>query len=391
MGQTSMRDSVDVTGVEIREQGRVLAVNSGDRQLARFHAIWLRDNALDSETRDPSNGQRYISVLDIPTETRIESAELSADDTLRIRFLPEGKTVCFPVAWLLAHRYDQLSSTAPGWISPEITLWDASLAGSVHSAELEDLRADPDALLQWLSAIGQFGFAKVSGIPCESGAVSQVVDLFGFVRETNYGRVFDVRAEIDPVNLAYTNLGLEAHTDNPYADPAPTLQLVACLENSAVGGESIVVDGFRAVQQLLMESPEGFDLLSNYCARFEYTGSEAVTLRSRRPMIELAPDGELTGLRFNNRAISPLVDIPWEAMPAYYAAYRKLAEIISRPEAAICFRLEPGKLFIIDNTRVLHARKSFSGAGSRWLQGCYADKDGLLSTLRVLQSQLRPV
>ena len=137
-----------------------------------------------------------------------------------------------------------------------------------------------------------------------------------------------------------------------------------------------------------MESPEGFDLLSNYCARFEYTGSEAVTLRSRRPMIELAPDGELTGLRFNNRAIAPLVDIPWEDMPAYYAAYRKLAEIISRPEAAICFRLEPGKLFIIDNTRVLHARKSFSGAGSRWLQGCYADKDGLLSTLRVLQAQL---
>jgi len=35
----------------------------------------------------------------------------------------------------------------------------------------------------------------------------------------------------------------------------------------------------------------------------------------------------------------------------------------------------------------LHARRAYSGSGSRWLQGCYADKDGLLSTLRVLQQR----
>ena len=40
----------------------------------------------------------------------------------------------------------------------------------------------------------------------------------------------------------------------------------------------------------------------------------------------------------------------------------------------------------MDNTRVLHARKGYSGAGHRWLQGCYADKDGLLSTLAALEA-----
>ena len=39
----------------------------------------------------------------------------------------------------------------------------------------------------------------------------------------------------------------------------------------------------------------------------------------------------------------------------------------------------------LDNTRVLHARTAFSGTGSRWLQGCYVDKDGLLSTISTLQ------
>jgi hypothetical protein len=41
--------------------------------------------------------------------------------------------------------------------------------------------------------------------------------------------------------------------------------------------------------------------LACYCARFEYTGSSGVRLRSRRPMIELAPDGELTCISFNPR------------------------------------------------------------------------------------------
>ena len=50
----------------------------------------------------------------------------------------------------------------------------------------------------------------------------------------------------------------------------------------------------------------------------------------------------------------------------------------------VSFRLEPGEGFVVDNTRVLHARKGYSGEGSRWLQGCYADKDGLRSTYEAM-------
>jgi len=35
--------------------------------------------------------------------------------------------------------------------------------------------------------------------------------------------------------LAYTNLGIEPHTDNPYRDPVPTIQILYCLENSVRG------------------------------------------------------------------------------------------------------------------------------------------------------------
>jgi gamma-butyrobetaine dioxygenase len=65
-----------------------------------------------------------------------------------------------------------------------------------------------------------------------------------------------------------------------------------------------------------------------------------------------------------------------------------MGEIIDDPEMEITFRLEPGECFVVDNTRVLHARKGYSGAGTRWLQGCYADKDALFSRLAVLKRKL---
>jgi len=67
-------------------------------------------------------------------------------------------------------------------------------------------------------------------------------------------------------------------------------------------------------------------------------------------------------------------------MQDYYAAYRRFSEIINDAAMEVSFKLSPGEAFIVDNTRVLHARKGYSGTGTRWLQGCYADKDGLRST-----------
>lgn len=368
-------------------QGLELTWQGGRR--ARFHAIWLRDNAQDPETRAPGNGQRLITIGDIPADTRLASADIE-NGTLQLTFAPENKQVVFDQVWLAQHAYDcGHAARAMGWLSDVVVPWTADHQDQLHAAPLTQLQSDTQALQSWLAAVQRDGVAKVTEGPTESGALLQVAGLFGFVRETNYGRWFEVRTEVNPSNLAYTGLGLQAHTDNPYRDPVPTLQILYCLENSAEGGDSLVVDGFAVAQRLKEEDPHGFELLSKYCARFEYAGSDGVRLRSRRPMIELAPDGELIGIRFNNRSTAPIVDVPYDEMQAYYAAYRRFAEIVDDPAMAMAFKLEPGQSFIVDNKRVLHARNGYSGAGSRWLQGCYADKDGLLSTLAALSETRR--
>ena len=363
--------------------GHYLTATFDDGVAMRFHAVWLRDNALDPQTRAPGSGQRLIAPQDIPAETTL-AAVTTDGETLTVTFAPEEKTVTFRADWLRKHGYDLPAQSRPkGWVAEGIATWDRT-SGRIFRAGFDALGSDPAVLADWLGAVHRHGFALVTGGRHESGALLDVVGLFGHVRETNYGRFFDVRTEVNPTNLAFTGMGLQGHTDNPYRDPVPTLQLLYCLENSADGGESILVDGFRVAERLHREDPQAFDLLARYCARFEYAGARDVCIRSRRPMIELAPDGELRAVRFNNRSLAPITDVPFDDMEAYYAAYRRFGELVDDPEMQITFKLNPGECVMFDNMRILHARTGFSGEGSRWLQGCYSDKDGMLSTLAAI-------
>ncbi len=364
--------------------GNILSLTTPDATL-RFHAIWLRDNAQDAATRSPGNGQRLITLADIPADTTIRNARIDDAGQVAVTFSPEDKTVEFDPDWLVAHAYDQPARTERGWLQKPATAWDASLMHNLPVADFATLETRGDALRNWLGHIMRYGFAKVENAPVEPGGLFKLVDLFGYVRETNYGRHFEVRTEVNPTNLAFTGAGLQAHTDNPYRDPVPTVQVLYCLESSAAGGENMVVDGFAAALKLRKENHRWFDLLADHCARFEYAGEAGVCLTSRRPMIELAPDGALIGVRFNNRSCAPIVDVPFDQMADYYAAYRRLGEIIDDTKMEVTFRLNPGDAFVVDNTRVLHARKGYSGEGTRWLQGCYADMDALRSTHDAMQ------
>ena len=375
--------------VKIIDDGKSIILQRADGRTLRYHSTWLRDNALDPKTRDIKNGQRLIVLSDIPIDTCVKFANLDdKGENISLTFFPESKKVSFSTSWLETHAYDVKKIFSKGWISSDLKVWKSDMSKNIPNIDYKTAKSDNTLLLKWMKSLHKYGFAKITGGNKESGAIIQIANLIGYIRETNYGKFFEVRSEINAVNLAYTNLGLQAHTDNPYRDPVPTIQILYCIENSVSGGDSKVVDGFKAAILLKEENQEYFNLLTKYCARFEYNGDEKTHLQSRRPMIELSPDGEIIAIRFNNRSAAPIIDVPYNDMENYYNAYRKFSEIINDPSISINFKLKPGESFVVDNTRVLHSRTDYSGSGNRWLQGCYVDKDGLLSKIFTLSKKL---
>jgi gamma-butyrobetaine dioxygenase len=317
------------------------------------------------------------------TVTRaVESA-----DGLQITFGPDGHEAVFTRTWLSGQTLAEPDARS----EDAKRLWSARdfPAGPPRTPWQSYITSDA-VRLRCLRALLSTGFMMLTGVPEQPGAVLDVAASFGYVRETNYGRLFDVRVEATPANLASTGLPIGAHTDNPYRDPAPTIQLLHCLANAASGGESGLLDGFRAAAQLRAEDPAAFECLTSATVTFVYADATA-DLRATKPMIEVNPAGLIRSVRYNSRSMQPMRPRPGttpaqaaEEMREFYLAYRAFAAIMLRPYLTLRFDLAPGDCVVFDNTRVLHSRSGFAATGERHLQGCYADLDGAESTVAVL-------
>jgi len=361
----------------------MLIIEWADGQTSRLDSLWLRDHCQMPSSRNPDNGQRLLNVIDIPDDLTIAGVEQLSDEQVEVSFLPENHSSIFTTQWLRDNCYCINTAFDDRSASQKILWqWDSFSAG-LPISDYGEFKSSNDSKATALEAFANYGFAVLTGVPCEPGQVLEVISHFGFNRKTNYGELFEVRTEINPNNLAYSNLGLGCHTDNPYRDPVPTIQLLHCLRSSTEGGDSVLVDGFRAAEVLREESAEHFATLVDNWINFRFSDTGA-DLNARVPMIETNDLDDVIRVRYNNRSIAS-IRLPAERIKPFYVAYRHFGEILERDSLKITFRLEPGHLMLFDNTRVMHARTAFSAEGERHLQGAYADLDGLYSTLKVLK------
>jgi gamma-butyrobetaine dioxygenase len=350
-----------------------------------FPPVWLRDNCSCGSCRDPRSGQKLFAIAEIPSDLRVAAIEESAHN-ITVVFAPDGHRSEFSRDWLSAAA--QLGRhVGDGRTESEKTLWSTADFDAVPSCTWSAYLRDDTIRARNLRQIQEIGFLLLRDVPCVDEAVLTVATTFGYVRETNYGRLFDVRVVAAPNNLAFTSQAITPHTDNPYRDPVPTMQLLHCLQNAAAGGETGLVDGFKAAATLRMEEPEAFEVLTRTSVTFAFS-SEDAELRADRPIIETDGAGRIRGIRFNNRSMQPLA-LPYDEAVDFYRAYRLFADYLNRPQAQLDLRLDAGDCLIFDNTRILHARTAFADAdhhlGRRHLQGCYADLDALASEIAVLE------
>ncbi len=362
----------------------LLTVHWSDGTIGEFASIWLRDNL--PEDRDQHSGQRLIDVADLPPDPRIHSATLQGT-AANISWQDETRTSTIALDWL----YDYASGRQQRpELKPRLWLEGAKLAAQRDFAWLSwpRLQADDAARCEWLTRLLQDGLAFLREVPRVDGAILEAMGVVGQVAETNYGRLFDVRAVAQPENLAYSDRGLGLHLDNPYREPVPGFQALHTLLAAPDGGDSLFADGFALAAALRTSEPAAFALLTRTPVPFRYQGTGA-DLYAERPLIELSCAGEIAAIAYNNRSIQPL-RLPAVECRAYYAAYRRFAELLREPRFQLATRLEDGDLVLFDNQRVLHGRSGFSSARHpRHLQGCYLTRDSVYSKTALLRQRVQ--
>jgi alpha-ketoglutarate-dependent taurine dioxygenase len=364
----------------------MLGIEWSDGTSSEFASVWLRDNL--REDRDPHSGQRLIDIADLPESPRIRSAA-AHNGSAQVEWESEPRPASFELQWLLAH-----AANRPGrrpQFTPKPWLEGARLdaARDFAWATFSDARSDRGQRAQWLTRLLQDGIAFLSQVPSSDAGILEASALMGRVAETNYGRVFDVRSVAQPENLAYSDLGLGLHTDNPYREPVPGFQVLHALIASPDGGESLFGDGFAIAEQLRATHPDAFAVLTRTAVPFLYRSKDA-ELYAERPLIELSCSGEVKAVHYNSRSIAPLQLAPHDAGP-FYAAYRRFAALLRDSRFHLQFKLRDGDLVAFDNQRTLHGRTAFSSARyPRHLRGCYLTRDSVYSEAALLRREFHP-
>jgi gamma-butyrobetaine dioxygenase len=374
---TAQEASIDVLAVRCRPDD--LTITWQNSSYSVYSALWLRDN--DPVRRDPHTGQRLGSVADLPREPRLRSVEPSLPGHITLVW-EDGLTTIYSLPWLRA--YDRGLRSG---IRPTRLPWMGQPAANFASCDYQEWLANPAAREDWLYFVARDGLAFLRQVPLEQGTVLRVAEGIGYIRETNYGRIFDVQAVAQPNNLAYTSLALPPHTDNPYRDPVPGFQLLHCLSTAGEGGDSIFVDGMAVAERIRAQDAEAFSTLCQIPVLFRFQDA-AVDIAAERTLLEMDPHGQFRSIYYNDRSIAPL-PLKTPQLKKFYPAYRRLAELLREPGYEVVCRLQPGDLVLFDNTRILHGRTAYSmeSGGKRHLQGCYLDPDGLYSSLAVLARQ----
>ena len=161
------------------------------------------------------------------------------------------------------------------------------------------------------------------------------------------------------------------------------IQVFHSLHHDGSGGETLLVDGFHAAEQLRAQRPRDFRLLCDTPVYHEYLESGQHML-SLGPVLTTQPvSGALTAVRYNHYDRSPLTAAATpDAVGEFYAAIAELSDIVERKESERWIKLNPGTIMFIDNWRVMHGLAAFTGR--RDMCGCYLPRDDWLSKARVL-------
>lgn len=358
----------------------------------RFLVRQLRDSCSCTACRDVSSGQKSYATTQLPADMEITNVEITEQKGLVVTVNKDmethggsaGHDIHLSPEWVL-NRLKRRGGFEPGPSKLlrrfQVDYWDKSeIESKVRRVDYEQFMQDSEAFWDVIQDIVRLGIVFLRNVPRDEDAVTRIATHIANIRETFYGRTFDVRAKPNAENVAYTSGYLGLHQDLMYLNPPPFVQILHCMDNSCEGGESLFSDADRVgrMLNLLRKDCPMASRLAKVRVPYGYTRNGKY-YRRRRALLNLSEDNE-----YENVFWSPPFQAEWQ-LPTFLddwaAAARVFEEAVNDTSAVYQTRMEPGDCVLFNNIRVLHGRKAFDAAGgSRWLRGTYIASEDFAST-----------
>ena len=341
-----------------------------------IHPFWLRERVNGETYLDKGTQQRLFDPTDLQSNIQIDTLNLS-NGYLEISF-NDGVHTKLVIENILKE-FSNINEVK----NIDKVKWDSSFK-NFNKYEYNKNFFEDKEMLKALINFYEYGFVIFKKVPTKNNFIVNFANSIGSIRRTNFGEFFNVKSKPNPNDLAYTSLPLAPHTDNPYRNPVPCIQMLHCIENEVNGGLSTLVDGFTVTEQLKNDFPDFYKILTEIKVRFQFI-DQNVVLENWAEMIQLDEFGKFKQVRFSPRLdFVPFMDK--EILGLYYLARKKISELYNSDKFKIEFKLQSGDLLMMDNYRLLHGRTSYDASeGNRFLQGCYIDYDSTEGKLKHLK------
>tara|TARA_Y100001970_G_C14237645_1_gene862849 strand:- start:1631 stop:2737 length:1107 start_codon:yes stop_codon:yes gene_type:complete len=342
-----------------------------------IHPFWLRERVENNELLDQKTQQRLFDPSTMEIDINIEAAAIE-NDLLNLTF-SDGVETSININNIIS---EFINSNSISKVKQKIK-WNSSLSNVKKFYYQENIYENIE-MHKLLTSFYNYGFVIIKNVPTKDNYLIKFANSIGSVRRTNFGEYFNVISKPNPNDLAYTPLPLAPHTDNPYRNPVPCIQILHCIENEVSGGFSTLVDGYTVTEDLKRDFPKYYEILTKIKVKFKFIDKDVI-LEDCSKLIELDENKNFKQARFSPR-LDFVPVLKKDELDLYYKARKKLSDLYNSDFYRIEFKLMPGDLLMMDNYRLLHGRTKFDpNEGKRFLQGCYIDYDSTDSKLRHLQ------
>ncbi|KAK3909897.1 Gamma-butyrobetaine dioxygenase [Frankliniella fusca] len=358
----------------------------------RFPFVWLRDNCQCSDCFHPDSQSRTIDLQTFDINSKPSEVKV-VNDFVHINWL-DGHISNFSIKWLQEHCFQRDAQHL--WLKSMYRLprktWTAQTFENIlpRFQFCDVLRSDV-SLYNWLVNLATFGVSIIENAPSDTTTIRNLAERVAFIRRTHYGEEFSVRAKPGTTNVAYLSANLQLHTDLPYYNYKPGVNLLHCLvQTESDGGSNLLTDTLAVAEWIKKVDAKSYQALTQTIVDWNDIGQENGNhfhSIHRAPVICENRSGEIERINFSQPQRDSHFNIPIEDVKPWYQAMDRFIAAVYSNDFCVTYKMKEGEILTFDNIRLLHGRKKYEDTGNsiRHVVGGYLDWDEIWSRIRVLK------